>query len=1286
MILLLLVCIGLLTAVTADINVSGTDTIISIELGDYQVNKVGNFTEISLNKAQSLIESGVPDLPFLNYHISTPVGYSGEARVNIIESINIKLDEPIKPVPQISRDGSVSQFDYEIDSDKYAERSLIIATKNNQQFRTISFSEIRFNPFIYNFKSNSLKVITKAEISITTPQAKREVDSFDSLEKGFIAKTILPKRIYTAEKSREEVHYSDFSMANHWYKIEIDTDGVYSLSYNNLRNIIPVDDVDPTNFRIYSSGGKLLNEKSIDAGNPFQEIPLLVTGDTDGSFDSGDKIIFYARDRNDYDYTVKMSRKISINPFSNKGVYWLTFDSTEESLPLRIIQQTDWEEDIVTRDNNPQNSRYEREMYKRMQTNLYWYSNFLTGSSNSTYSYNLDASDIWQGEDNSYNSISAVFIQEYINSSSFTYHHVDIAFNGEMVVDDASWSGSSYRTVSGEGITPINGDNQIHLTINRTSEDNLYLDYLELKYLKNNIKHSNKQLALNFRNDDLDKGVRYEVSGTLPSSIKVFQTDDIYNVKLLPYTIADSKLEFVGTVENDAPNKEEYFVSKFYVIDNEFLTVASVKEVTPRDIAQEALNSESIIIAPSEFEAQAYRLKNIYTDSYGSSTTVVLQSQVFDQFNGGMDEPAAIRNFLRYLYNNSSRTPLKYVTLLGSGTYDWRNNKPASEGKNRIITYQSGNLNIGNAVSSDDYFVYLTQSGRPDVAIGRYPVRTASQLDLMIDNFEEYTNKEFDIDWWRNTGLFVADDFKNSTAIYEYFHTTELVQALYEIPKSVIDKRIYAYTYEADELGMKPNTRADIIEGINDGALVFYYAGHGGYDKLGTESFFRQGVDTALLTNDDRRTLFISAACDVSQYDSPDFNCLSSDILFNPNGGAIASLGSTRLCFSAPNNKFVGNLLFYVFEYREDIGSALLLAKARTGGSATNEEKYVLFGDPHTKIIPPKGSSTLTFEEDRTSFQARETVKFSGSFEGSQSATAKIMAFDTVTLAAIPDTVAIPSIGNVIFKGESSVTNGEYSSAFVVSDDIVDGQLGKILAYSYDESTKEEYLDSVYPVGFAGHEYFAPNESAPEISIWLESYDFREGDTVSQNPTLFAQIEDSNGINILGSTGHKILLIVDDDYNSIDVSNHFSFDIDSYQKGSLEYQINDLSEGKHLLKILAFDSFNRPSVKTVEFNVSSTSSIALTNVLPYPNPMSKKGGHFTFIVNKDSQISIDIYTITGKKIRTLTSQVTKGFNKISWNGRDKSGDRIANNTYFYVIKANIDGKTVSKREKFIIMD
>jgi flagellar hook assembly protein FlgD len=62
----------------------------------------------------------------------------------------------------------------------------------------------------------------------------------------------------------------------------------------------------------------------------------------------------------------------------------------------------------------------------------------------------------------------------------------------------------------------------------------------------------------------------------------------------------------------------------------------------------------------------------------------------------------------------------------------------------------------------------------------------------------------------------------------------------------------------------------------------------------------------------------------------------------------------------------------------------------------------------------------------------------------------------------------------------------------------------------------------------------------------------------------------------------------------------------------------------------------------------------------------------------DAKISINIYTISGRKVKSMIERDHKlGFNRISWNGRDEYGNLLANGVYLYKLKAEINDQIIN---------
>ena len=75
---------------------------------------------------------------------------------------------------------------------------------------------------------------------------------------------------------------------------------------------------------------------------------------------------------------------------------------------------------------------------------------------------------------------------------------------------------------------------------------------------------------------------------------------------------------------------------------------------------------------------------------------------------------------------------------------------------------------------------------------------------------------------------------------------------------------------------------------------------------------------------------------------------------------------------------------------------------------------------------------------------------------------------------------------------------------------------------------------------------------------------------------------------------------------------------------------------------------------------------------------------FIFSMNESEaqgNISIRIYTSSGRLIKRLNSVLQPGLNTIEWDGRDDDGDFVANGTYLYklILEDGNENKTETKK-------
>jgi len=121
------------------------------------------------------------------------------------------------------------------------------------------------------------------------------------------------------------------------------------------------------------------------------------------------------------------------------------------------------------------------------------------------------------------------------------------------------------------------------------------------------------------------------------------------------------------------------------------------------------------------------------------------------------------------------------------------------------------------------------------------------------------------------------------------------------------------------------------------------------------------------------------------------------------------------------------------------------------------------------------------------------------------------------------------------------------------------------------------------------------------------------------------------------------------------------------QSGNVVFQ---LSMNLYSIVIISFDE-----IQTTPYTVTHLpSTFDLVN--NYPNPFYQSTT-ITLNLNIDNQVSLDIYNVLGKKVRTLMrGSYQADTYKINWDGTDDVGQKVANGIYLCHITAGIEEKTI----------
>ncbi|RME43600.1 MAG: hypothetical protein D6791_15065, partial [Chloroflexi bacterium] len=280
----------------------------------------------------------------------------------------------------------------------------------------------------------------------------------------------------------------------------------------------------------------------------------------------------------------------------------------------------------------------------------------------------------------------------------------------------------------------------------------------------------------------------------------------------------------------------------------------------------------------------------------------------------------------------------KYVLLVGGDTYDYRNYL----GQTTVSFIPSLYAPTGDLVQFapvDPLYADIDDDGVPDLPIGRFPVRTAAELDSLVTKTLLYEARDY-----KHTAIFAADAFDGRTSF-----AADSESLIRQLGAGWSVQRAYI-----DELGVG-GARELLLAAVNEGVALTNYVGHSGYANWSFAGLF-QLADAATLTNAGRPTVVVQWGCWNTWYVSPSYDTLSAALLLSGDHGAAAVMGASTLTM-ASSEEALGRLVIpRLTQQGVTIGAAVQAAKAEL--SATQPDKadvllgWTILGDPALMIEP----------------------------------------------------------------------------------------------------------------------------------------------------------------------------------------------------------------------------------------------------------------------------------------------------------------------------------------------
>ena len=1122
-----------------------------------------------------------------------------------------------------------------------------------------------------------------------------------------------------------------------WKRFYVEKSGVYKISKSFLQSIGVDVAVDPRNIKIYGNGGRMLPLlNSISYPNDLEENAIQFIGEEDGVFNDSDYILFYAEGVD----TWNKESLTHVNQFADKSYYYVMHSASPSKRIQNYVEPSG--SASLTFANYDGYLYHEVDLFNPAKIGRRWFGENFNVEQSQDFDFNLT----------NYISGSAVKLSANFAALSFVSTSFKIKANavevGNVSLNAAASSILGFENIFNASITPTNSNVMINLEYNNggVPSSKGYLDYLILKY-NAELKGYGKQFL--FSNDLVrtNIGVGQFTLSNAASVQAIWDVSDLYNVSKLSNTSSavsfkvqlGQEKKFVAVDYSDlySPLKD---IDTNVANQNLKGTIFNTNQGEVKDI-------DYLIITPSNLVAQAESLANFHRLNSNMVVKVVPLSAIYNEFGGGKQDVAAIRNFVKYVYFNNPSYPnnkVKYLNLFGDASYDFKNR--ISNNSNIVPVFHgfsvpqssnpnnSSNLSLFASFMSDDFFTLMDPNEGDmqssvdgmDLAVGRMLVNSPAQAAEMVAKVYEY-HDEKSHKKWRNNLVYYSDD-PDPFLTGDWFLQRDLNVLADQVTTNnpfFNTNKIYtdAYTQQVNAGGPRyPQAKKAFIDAIELGALVLNYYGHGNEESLAVERIFEK-ADAQVLNNRYRYPLFITITCEFTRFDDPNRPTGGEYMYWNNSGGAIALLATTRQISQSLgiqlNEEIYQNLFTMENNSYLSVAEALRRSKIDVGGS--NKRVVFYIGDPALKLAIPKPKVVLTKvngEDVNTtslSLQALSLATLTGEVVDENNVLISNYTGDLAVqvydknlnrLTLDNDNVSLSpynqpklnfvSLGEAIYRGNASIVNGKFEFSFIVPQDI-QIPIGNARVSFYAKTNVPSLQDQTgysTQIKVGGINLAAPADTTPpKLKLYMNDTNFVNGGITNSNPIFLAFLEDENGINTASGIGHDIIGILDgDETNPFILNDYYETESDNYKKGKVTYTFRNLSPGLHTILFKAWDVYNNLITGEIQFVVIGNDNLELDHVLNYPNPFVNYT-EFWFNHNRPFEpleVQVQILTITGKLVKTINQTiVNEGFNSrdLKWDGKDDFGDRIGKGVYVYklTVKSSVTGKKTEKIEKLVIL-
>ena len=796
------------------------------------------------------------------------------------------------------------------------------------------------------------------------------------------------------------------------YRVTITESGMYRITASDLAAAgVDITTIKPTTFTMSNKGKQIpLLVRKTSNGQSVTEDGINSTG-----FDKNGEIIFYGQRHS--------GEKTYIDPYSDVNVYWLSWNAGPGLRMETAVLSTEKPEIPLDSSGLPM---YTSALYepKNFLTRVHFekdnqfrrFKNFglAVGSEYQQISDGLQQrqftltalpelpDDGWFWTQlNAPQTKNFVFtitgvagtgqkatIRVVLHGRSEGSHFAELWLNNDDVLGTSTWNGDTEYRFENQQISQSflkNDKNTISIVCpGRQEQDLIMLNWFEIDYWRTYEANGDVlPYAITLLPDDqtgnVNPNFKVELKNFSNPNIEIYGVDGTRYVGFLPTEDEDqpgiynvyfqsSRISGIPQNSSDESLKLDPAIQYIALTRDKYLKPEAIIKDTLSDLRGSHNGADYIIITDKEFIRDVQPLAD-FRNQQGMRTKVVDVQNIYDEFNHGISNPYALRDFLKYAYENWQPPAPTYVLLLGD-----------TSPREKISFVPTIHVQIPGYGSSASDYQFVTFRGAdsfPDMLIGRVPATNSVDVRIFVERAINYETTS-EIGPWHKRILMLAGSDERF-----HFQTDELIEED-TLNSKYETKLIYAPPTAEDELtlgeGITPVGR-QVIDGFNNGAALVNYIGHGAGGVLASSRMMDLEDPHKNLTNISQLPFFISMTCYTGEFDSPS-GCLAEELLRSESGGAIGVIGGTSIGL-LDGDFLLNQEIFEVIFNDKTRHLGAILAEAKTQflinspGFLDLTEVFTLFGDPATRLRLPHTQMQVTVDLDETSGQEnskRETL------------------------------------------------------------------------------------------------------------------------------------------------------------------------------------------------------------------------------------------------------------------------------------------------------------------------